>query len=104
MREEPIAEVGINNDGGLYVRPARRLDFEHVYRAGMGVYWRPSDGALYGPPPREWSYADWFRQILSALTCEYGVALKLTKTTSWVGLPDDARRSIEALGDSPAQY
>jgi hypothetical protein len=94
MLEDEIVEVGIGQDGGLYVRPTNQ-SFPYVYRAAMEVGWDPVRGALFSPKPRESSYLDWFRQILAAVADEYRVCLKLCAATAWSNVPEALRKQIE---------
>lgn len=93
MTEEGIAEVGIDEGGRLYVRPAERR-FPEIYRAAMEVGWDSERGRLFAPRPREWSHARWFGQILAACAQEYGVRLKLGEETVWTEVPDAVRSEI----------
>jgi hypothetical protein len=92
--EEQIVEIGIDRDGRLYVRPAGRT-FPYIYRAAMEVHWDSERGVLFNPKPREWSYRDWFRQILAAVDGEYRVRLKVGLDTIWSNVPDEFRKQIE---------
>ena len=52
LETDAIAEVGMDGERRVFVRPAAR-DFEQVYRAAMDVYWDRSSGRLSHPrPPR----------------------------------------------------
>ncbi len=95
MTSEDIAEVGIDATGSLYVKP-KRQSFPSIYRAAMDVRWDPATERLFAPKPREWSYAEWFRQILHAVAQEYQVALLLGPTTGWFDVPAAVRSDIEA--------
>jgi hypothetical protein len=94
MVEDEIAEVGIDHDGRLYVRPTGH-SFPYIYRAAKEVSWDPVRGVLFSPKPREWSYRDWFSQILSAVSDEYGVRLKVGPGAIWSNVPDELRKQIE---------
>lgn len=95
MTEETISEIGVDDDGRLFVRPSRS-SFDHIHRAAMEVNWDPSKHRLFSPKPREWSHARWFAQILAAAADEYGVRLRLSADTEWTDVPDLARAEIEA--------
>lgn len=95
MTEDRIASVEIDADGKLCVTPATQ-DFALIYRAAMEVHWDPVRGCLVSPMPREWTYATWFRRILTAAADEYGVRLMLTPETVWIHVSDDARLEISA--------
>jgi len=94
MVEDQIAEIGIDHDGRLYVRPIGRT-FPYIYRAAMEVGWDPVRGVLFSPKPRECSYRDWFRQILAAVTDEYGIRLTVGPRAIWSNVSDELRKQIE---------
>jgi len=95
MQDEAIAEIGIDGDGRVFIRPASG-DYEFVYRAGMEVYWQPAAGRLSHPEVRSWNPVQWFRQIVAAVASEYGVRLIPTGITAWSNVPPDVRAEIEA--------
>ncbi|WP_162806807.1 hypothetical protein [Sphingosinicella terrae] len=99
MNTDTIAEVGIDEEGRLYVRPSTHA-FQQIWRAAMEVNWDESERRLFGPRPREWSYVDWFRQIVAAPADEYGTRLSLTPETAWTNVPASLRAEIEALPQS----
>ena len=94
--EDAIAEVGIDGEGRLYLRPCS-MSFDHIWRAAMEVNWDASKRWLFGPKPREWTYADWFKQIVAAAADEYGARLRVTSETAWSNIPTALRNEIEAL-------
>jgi hypothetical protein len=96
MKQDSITEVSIDSQGRLHVRPAS-ASFPHVWRAAMEVYWEESSRTLYSPTPREWTYGDWFRQILAAAKDEYGFKLELTASTKWIDVPPDTIQVLDAI-------
>ncbi len=96
MMQDTIQEVGIDEEGRLYVRPFRS-SFEHIGRAAMEVNWDAPNRRLFGPKPREWRYVDWFKQIVAAPADEYGTTLSLTADTIWSNVPSALRAEIEAV-------
>ncbi len=94
MNIDEITEVGIAEDGSLYVTPASAR-FPLIYREAMEVGWDVSARRLTTPKPREWSYVDWFRQIIRAARAQ-GVDLQLTRATKWTNVPCVLRREMEA--------
>jgi hypothetical protein len=96
MREDSIAQVGIDVDGRLYVKPTS-TSFDYIYRAGMEVGWDSSERRLFSPRPREWTYLDWFKQILAAVADEYRTRLRLTPETVWSNVPTAVRAEISSL-------
>jgi hypothetical protein len=97
---DEIVEVRIDADGKLLVRPQVRT-FPYIYRAAMQVGWDPDNRTLFSPKPREWSYLQWFRQIVAAASDEYGVRLVITPQTAWSDVPDALRAEIEAEQNQP---
>jgi hypothetical protein len=89
-----ICEVGIDNDGRLYVVP-RGATFPFIYREAMGVTWNPERSALFSAPPREWTYLRWFEQIITAAR-EQGYQLTIASDTRWNNVPDHLRDEITA--------
>lgn len=95
MREVAIAEVGIDVEKRVFIRPVEG-DFEYVYRAGMEVYWDRQTRHLSHPrPSRDWTPVDWFQQIITAVADECGVTLKLTAQTKWTAVPPDLRSKMK---------
>jgi hypothetical protein len=60
----------------------------------MQVYWDEPRKRLFSPKPREWSYVDWFNQVVWAAADEYGTWLRLTPKTAWTNVPDSVRAAI----------
>lgn len=92
-----IAKVGVDSAGRLSVQPLlpAGTDFDQIYRAAMEVSWDASSKHLVSPVPREWSQADWFKQIVRAVLSEYGTRLYLCPATQWVNVSPGDRAEIE---------
>ncbi len=93
MIEERIVCVGIGEDGRLFVQPDEAT-FPYIYRTASDVRWDDVRGVLTTNAPRDMSYPNWFRQIWGAAADEYGVDLRLTDETEWVGVPPDVAAEI----------
>ena len=93
MKKDLIDEIGIDAEGRLYVKP-RASTFPLIYREGMDVHWDDDNAFLYGPPPRRWSYIQWYRQIISAAAAQ-GVNLKPHPETIWPNIPEGLRDEID---------
>ena len=96
MRTDTIEAVGIDEGGSLWVKPAMAT-FPYIYREAMAVHWDAGRLRLYGPKPREWSYAAWFEQIRDAAR-QQGVELELGQTTSWTGIGPELQQAITSSG------
>jgi len=68
----------------------------------MEVYWNESSSTLHSPPPRTWSYADWYRQIVAAAKDEYGYVLVLAPDTRWTNIAADVQEAIVAAAQHEA--
>ena len=93
MESDVIAEIGIDQAGRLYVKPATKK-FPYIYREAMEVNWDAAAGALYSPVPREWSLQDWYHQIVKA-AAEQACDLTITAGTRWINVPASLQSKIE---------
>jgi hypothetical protein len=98
MQRDCIAEVGIDGERRLFVRPGK-AKFPHIYREAMDVHWDASRGVLHSPAPRDWSYIRWFQQIIAA-AAEQSYDLRLAHSTLWSNVSSDIRAEIEQLNAS----
>lgn len=92
MKTDHIREIKIDEQGRLCITP-KATDFSLIYRSAMEVYWDENGKFLYSPKPREWSYFDWYLQILSA-TLDCSCMLFLTEKTVWSNVPDELKHQI----------
>jgi hypothetical protein len=98
VKADPIAEVGIDAQERLYVRPAS-VRFPQIYREARDVHWNAASSRLHSPKPREWSYARWFRHIIDVATA-YGQPLCLAPATVWVNIPDQMKTELQRIASS----
>ena len=94
-RTEPIAEIGIDISGRLYIVPTKQ-EFSMIWRSAAEVHWNPDRRCLYSPKPREWSYYKWYCHIIATVKDEYGCKLFVSKDTSWINIPLNLKIKIEA--------
>ncbi|MCB4769017.1 hypothetical protein LGR54_10410 [Ancylobacter sp. Lp-2] len=92
MQTDAIEAIGIDDGGSLWVKPATAA-FPFMYREAMEVHWDAERACLYGPKPRERTYAAWFGQIGDAAR-EQGVDLRLVPETAWTGIDPELRQAI----------
>jgi hypothetical protein len=92
-RSDTISEVWVDDAGRLHLKPASKT-FPLIYRAAMEVHWDEPSQSLFSPAPREWTYVNWFDQIVAAVKDEYGINLLLTPSTAWRNTPNDLRSEI----------
>ena len=67
----------------------------------MGVGWDEKEKRLFSPKPKEWTYVDWFTQIIWAAADEYGIWLRLTPDTVWLGVSDELRSGMQSAPIPP---
>ena len=93
MTTDKIIEIGIDSLDRLYIMPETKR-FALIYRTATEVHWDNNQFFLYSPKPREWSYFDWFRHIISVVESECNCKLILTDKTNWVNIPEQLRTQI----------
>lgn len=99
MTRVDISEVRIDAAGRLCVTP-QTTEFTHIYRSSMEVHWDSEGGFLHSPSPREWSYLQWFEQIVAAVKAEYGCSLSITSFTRWESVDPGLKEAILTLSGS----
>jgi hypothetical protein len=92
MKNDNIIEIGINNNEGLYIKPASAT-FPFMYREAIEVHWDEKENCIYGPKPRKWSYLDWYNQIVSGAKIQE-CNLLITNETKWVNIPEELKQEI----------
>lgn len=95
MTNENITEIGIDLKGRLYIKPFK-VKFTMIYRSAAEVHWDNTQLFLYSPKPREWSYFDWFKHIVSLIKTDYGCNLILTDKTRWNNIDKKLRKQMES--------
>lgn len=96
MQVDSILKIAIDDAGRLCVTPAA-ASFPQIYREAKEVHWDSEKCYLYTPKPREWSYLDWFRQIVVTAK-EQSYHLTITSATQWVNISDDLKAEITNWG------
>ena len=91
---DTIRQVEIDAGGRLLVTPDS-VRFPYIYREAMEVHWDDAGAFLFAPTPREWSYADWFRQMLYAARTQ-GHDLLVSERTRWINVPSDMVSEMSA--------
>ena len=95
VKADPIVEVGIDEQAHLYVTPASAT-FAQIYREAREVHWDAAANRLHSPKPRDWSHAQWFRQIVDTADA-HGQPLCLTPATVWVNIPHELKADIQRI-------
>jgi len=95
METIPIVKVAKLSDGRLGVFPeVPKPIYQYVYRAAAGVSWDNSLGCFQSTVPREWTYGDWYGQIVSVVRSELGVRLQLSPSAIFDGGSESFREDI----------
>ena len=93
MTNDNILEIRIDDVGRLCLKPTKEK-FTLVYRSAAEVHWDDNGNFLYSPKPREWSYLDWYKHIVSLIASEYLCQLQITRETNWIAIPIELKREI----------
>src|SRR4051812_45591496 len=92
MTTDSIAEVGIDEQERLYIRPDTAT-FPFIYREAVEVHWEPNRHHLHSPKPREWTYLQCFQHIISAAALQ-SYELRITPSTAWNNSPAELSAEI----------
>lgn len=93
MKIDTVKEIKIDEQGRLCLYPATK-SFAMIYREAAEVHWDASGKFLYSPKPREWSYADWYKHIITVVG-----GLRLTPATIWTNVPLEVKKNILAANE-----
>ena len=93
MNKEKIIVVGIDVQGRIFVKPESK-SFPYIYRAAMEVNWDEDKKVLFSPQPREWSYQNWFEQIINAVKNECNTILIVDENTHWENVNQNIKEDI----------
>jgi hypothetical protein len=93
MTEDNILEISIDDEARLRVYPSTAT-YDFIYRAACEVNWNKEGKFLYSPQPREWSYFDWYTQIVSVVKSEYGNLLIINNNTVWNKVSEETKKQI----------
>ena len=93
MNSDTIIEIAIDDSGRLTIKP-KTQKFAHIYRAATEVHWDSINERLYSPKPREWSYLQWYEQIVAAVVDEYGIRLSPSSRTKWVNVDSELKEAV----------
>jgi hypothetical protein len=98
MEAEEISKVEIVESGEMYVilKSGGNPMYHHIYREAAEVYWDESMKGFKSPPPRKWSYSDWYEHIVSVAASGLGISLYLTNNTIWQNVPESTMSEIRA--------
>ncbi|WP_164849895.1 hypothetical protein [Mucilaginibacter limnophilus] len=90
---DQIIEIRIDENGRLHVKPNQN-SFPLIWQSATEVHWDEKEFSLYSPKPREWSYLDWYKHIITVISNECSCKLIITEKTKWINIPDDLKSQI----------
>ena len=95
-----IIKVEVTNDKKLLVTPVFDKEkseslYQFIYRMATGAYWNNEKQSFSSPVPREWSYFQWFENIVYCAKSELGISLVITAKTDWINVPDEEKKKME---------
>lgn len=93
MKTDNILEIGIDDKDRLYIKPEKER-FTQIYRTATEVHWDNGNFFLYSPKPREWTYFDWFKHMITVIETECNCKLILTGKTIWTNIPSELKKQI----------
>jgi len=88
MSADFIIEISIDEQGRLLIYPEKNT-YPMIYREGVEVHWDSKGGYLFSPKPREWTYLDWFKHIISTVK-----DLQLSPVTRWSNFPENLKADV----------
>ena len=94
MKTVRLATVEIDSKGRMRLYPVEAA-YDFIYRAAAGVDWDKEGRFLHARELGDWTYPEYFGQIVSAVASEYGDVLKTESGTKWIGVSDIIRQEIE---------
>lgn len=94
MTTDNIKSIEIDDMGRLRISPEKEC-FDFIYRAAAEVHWDNKENFLFSPKPREWSYFDWYKHIVSLIKTECNCDLLLTDNTTWTNIPPSLKEQIK---------
>ena len=97
MEEIEITKIAVLESGEIRVTPVLNWNdfFQFIYRTATGVTWNETSQSFMSPAPQDWSLFDWYKNIVSSVTSEMGVLLKVTSKTEWHNVPQALQKKIE---------
>ena len=92
METDNIIEIGIDNLERLYIKP-EKVKFTLIYRTATEVHWDNENHFLYSPKPKNWTYLDWYKQIIIVAE-DCNCKLIITEKTKWKNISEKLKTEI----------
>lgn len=98
MKTDYIAEIGIDEQKRLYLRPSSTA-FPSVCRLCAEVYWEPTSHHIHCRKRREWTYMECFQHIMHCAMLQ-SYELQITPHTVWTNVPANLSAEMKCWCDS----
>lgn len=69
--------------------------YEYVYREAAGVYWDNAKHGFKSASMKEWSCAQWYKQIVSIVCSGLGIRLLLADHVTWSNVSEKEKAEIQ---------
>ncbi|WP_127347363.1 hypothetical protein [Pseudidiomarina mangrovi] len=98
MDRETVNSIEVLDTGELFLGLEGRGKpmYQHVYREAAGVYWDETRSGFKSTPMKDWSYSQWYKQIV-AIVRYIGVELALADDVTWSGVSEEEKAEIERV-------
>ncbi|WP_339686894.1 hypothetical protein [uncultured Nonlabens sp.] len=93
VSHDTIIQIEIDDSGKLHIKPEYEK-FIMIYRTATEVHWNTENNTLYSPTPRDWTYLEWFEQIIKVVKEECSCDLYITEQTEWINIPNQLKKEI----------
>lgn len=97
MDREAVNRIEVLDTGELLlgIEGLGKPVYEYIYREAAGVHWDQSLHGFKSTPMKEWSCAQWYKQIVSVARSGLGVELSLADHVTWSNVPEKEKAEIQ---------
>ncbi len=99
MELEEVSKVEINHKGELFIclKSGGKAEYQHIYRQGREVYWDSEMKGFKSPPPRQWTYLQWYKHILDVVSEAIKLKLIISNNTEWINVDDELKKILSSI-------
>lgn len=96
MKKEIINRIEVLDTGEflLGLEGQGESMYQYVYREAAGVYWDTERSGFKSTQMKEWSCAQWFKQIVGVVRSGLGVELTIGANVAWLNVPEEQKAEI----------
>lgn len=98
MKQEIINRIEVLDSGELLLGLESQGEsmYQYVYREAAGVYWDADRNGFKSTQIKEWSCAQWFKQIVGVVRSGLGIELTLGANVIWLNVPEKQKVEIQS--------